>query len=183
MVWDLTSQRMMKSRDVIFHEDDFPGLGSVGRKTLSEWEEWEEVQETARNILSDESFESQVDEAPDVSTGQPENVEFCGPHQTTPDKHGNEQLPPHTPTPSIRSPSPSVPSSTPSAEHPSQDGTPPPSPSHTPVITLPSPEPPRRGTRLRKQPERYGFLVKALQASGDPETFNRLWEGWKKMSG
>lgn len=46
-VWDLKSQRMIKSRDIIFHEDTVPGLGSVGRKTSSEWDEWEEMQVTA----------------------------------------------------------------------------------------------------------------------------------------
>lgn len=42
MLWDLSLQRAVKLRDVIFHEDLFPGLGSVGRKTTEDLEVWKD---------------------------------------------------------------------------------------------------------------------------------------------
>ena len=41
MLWDLVSQKAVKSRDVIFEENLFLGLGSPGRRTREEWDEWE----------------------------------------------------------------------------------------------------------------------------------------------
>lgn len=41
MLWDVGLQRHVKSRDVIFHKQEFPGLGPVGRKTTKGWCQWD----------------------------------------------------------------------------------------------------------------------------------------------
>lgn len=41
IVWDITSQQPMKTKDVIFQEELFPGLGLVGKQTEKDWESWE----------------------------------------------------------------------------------------------------------------------------------------------
>lgn len=41
MVWDLVSQKAVKSRDIIFEEHLFPGLGNPGRRTREYWDSWE----------------------------------------------------------------------------------------------------------------------------------------------
>lgn len=40
MIWDLTLAKPVKSHDVIFFEDDFPGLGAIGEKLGQEWVDW-----------------------------------------------------------------------------------------------------------------------------------------------
>lgn len=40
MVWDLSLSRAVKSHDVLFFEDEFPGLGAVNHRTQQEWLEW-----------------------------------------------------------------------------------------------------------------------------------------------
>lgn len=48
MVWEVMSQRAMKSRNLLFQEDVFPGLGSIGKKTEKDWETWEiEVEQSS----------------------------------------------------------------------------------------------------------------------------------------
>lgn len=41
MVWDTTLAKQVKSHDVMFFEDQLPGLGLIGEKMRQEWVDWE----------------------------------------------------------------------------------------------------------------------------------------------
>lgn len=179
MVWDLVSQSPMKSRDVVFHEDCFPGLGATGKRTLADWESWElkvirpDTVSPSRQLQPEPSEDLEVlrsstdqqleplasihnpDRQPPSPLDSPEGSPFAAYPPAHPVSPVTSVKPTHPVSPvasvdaALVSPGP-LPTSSPS-----------PAPSPSPFST-PPPEPVRRSSRQSRPVDRYGFAVSAL---------------------
>lgn len=174
LVWDLKLNREVKTHDVIFHENDFPGLGQISGKTHSNWFSWsldkcdrtQDLTAQGRNRALWERRLSASIHIPMNQSPQPDqNVtkEDDSHVHTDKDININEDG---------------------TAE---QDEVDPTHPSPSPEPAPPPVQEPRRGSRLRTKPDRYGFLAKtvietlrhdnttpllcALLATRDPQSF------------
>lgn len=185
MLWDLSLQRAVKSRDVIFHEDLFPGLGSVGRKTTEDWEDWEQSigrrDRTATRESQDHGeVESRQDPViiemtPDASrAGSPTpsltledrmdrrleaSVHNLGNQSNTSIQALAEDRPDSQDSPEqepVAAPSP------PASQHPS-----PSTRSPSPVAIVPVPT--RRSARESRRVDRYGYVAQALLMAEERE--------------
>lgn len=47
MVWDLILNRAVKTHDVVHHEDCFPGVGEISKKTPDNWMRWSTMTSTS----------------------------------------------------------------------------------------------------------------------------------------
>lgn len=197
MVWDVKLQQPVKSHDVVFFKDQFPGLHrSV--KSSQDWFSWSV--EVARGPASDvteaqshslwhrrlpASIHNPLRHTAANSTDEPavdvpsvphtEDVQKKSPEPPTTAPRESESLPP----PPDR---PQTPTPPPSRDRP-QTPTPPPH-------RTPTPPPPRRGTRHRTKPDRFGFLAEylakallsvrvgsAMAAVSDPQTYKDAISG------
>lgn len=151
MVWDLGLSRMVKSHDVIFFEDEFPGLKLKMNRTKHDWSTWtvtntpstthhpsrmedqsiltEEIMLTPRLTMRERRLSASIHNIGDLQESlSPTSVPIPS----------NEQSVSSSSTPTSPSPQPS--------------------PDPSPQPPTPSPPPaPRRGTRQRRTVVRYGF--------------------------
>lgn len=207
MVWDINSQRPMKSRDVIFQEEIFTGLGSVGRHTEKDWDTWElevKLWRSTHIVETDAPHNSPFE--PVIVTVSPDSSRPSTPPLSIPladrfDQRLESSI--HNPDNVRHEPL--------SDEQESQSGSESTTPEERPASpsppaadnvhsSSPSPEPvvPRRGTRARKPVDRYGYLasamllgsevdhqltyptLKAMVATTDPATFLEATRGVDK---
>lgn len=185
MVWDLILNRAVKTHDAIHHEDSFPGIGNVSNRTKENWTSWSTKTSTSppdhpifrstnlykrrlSNSIHNPSnpVNSQASRVPLPPQPDDEVVDLLTEDDTVDqeDTRSVDQSPEPTPPISpVRSPSPETPGS--------------------------PPEPvPRRSTRNRTVPSRYGFsarakavsntllhhnvpLLTAMVATSDPQSF------------
>lgn len=179
MVWDLTLSKAVKTHDAVHHEHVFQGLGDVSRKTVFNWRTWST--KTSTTLGNHPSLErmSLHERRISASIHNPRNLTENSTSTSTPSAEDHQKQETLTrasvPTPLSEDRSP---------------GSEPISPSPAPLSPSPEtiPQPPRRGTRTRQPPTRYGYasmaksvsqelsqsdvpLLTAMLASGDPQSF------------
>lgn len=178
MLWDITSQRTVKSRDVIFHEDSFPGLGAIGKKTEREWEEWECVVKRQLSPLDSRSLSPPANSLTPVEHTEstdhtPPVIVTITPDPTPPstppleftlqdrfDRRLEASIHNRLDTPREDETEDQVPDDDVPSEQEEVDE--PRAPVEDPLPPSPTPTGPRRGARTRKPVNRYGFTAQAL---------------------
>lgn len=185
MLWDIKLQRPVKSHDVVFFEEKFPGL-HCSTKSSQEWFSWStEVTKVPTDNVPVNSSRSLWHRRLSASVHNParrDDVEIIEPSS------------PNTPSLSIHSPPSAIQSEGSQAPSPPGDQETNPAPldcSPTPPDRSLAPTPPpRRSTRDRRPPDRYGHLAKsiahalasvsvshAMVAKSDPQTYKEAVNG------
>lgn len=175
MVWDIASQLPMKSRDVVFQEEVFTGLGSVGNQTEKDWDWWElEVKRPVPSPVIKATVSHSAPFEPVVVTVSPDLSRPATPPLSIPladrfDRRLESSI--HNPENVRREISSDAQEDQSDSESSTtEDCQPSPliqdsldsSPSPTPEPIIPEPLIPRRGTRACKPVDRYGYLASAM---------------------
>lgn len=181
MAWDTALGKSVKSHDVLFLEDQFPGLGEPSKKTYAEWSEWNE--QTFSKVNNNDRmrmWERRLSASIHNPNNQPQSTTETNRTPTTSPTRQSNKSPPDTAQESADETAPgdsSVNGETVGSSSDGEDtgieedaidpaeGPAPPSnrtsPDTPPDTTIThEPEPARRGTRVRREPQRYGFLMK-----------------------
>lgn len=168
MVWDTSLNRAVKSHDVIFIEDQFPGLGNVSEKIKWEWNQWNE--KTLSPSSTPERLSMWDHRLSNATTGPADTPQVDAISETVDleDASGSSVYD----TPPVEVPVPELDSSEGENQSVSDDDQ--------------VPEP-RRGTRVRHEVQRYGFraqadipLIRAFLAAKDPQSYREAMESGER---